>query len=777
MMLLSLLSLIGQTPTDGPPTPTAFEWFAQGEAPLRHDWSAVVQGNPDYNPCYGGAMLACARDADPPEGGFPSTYQAALERGGTFVLWIAATRIDAGSPLSVSLDGSPPIPVRKVEQGSWGPAGVFAWMPVARVGLRAGSHEITVRVTGRRGYDGMFYAYLDALALERVGEDEEVPLAPHPPEVEIGPTLIPFYSGNLSVGWFMSYWGTGPEEATGAIDQAMIDTLKRCSCFSMCDYLAWCRAEPEPGEWDFSFYRANAEVLNAAGLSYNTFAWLHFPPRWFMDTDGYQPYQRVDTGAPMLQQSLWAPATLTLYDEFYRRLAEAMGDRIDFVRIAMPSEYGEIGYATGMTRWLVPDDNAETGYWCGDPYARGDFIDRMTERYGALEALNVAWSTDLTDWSQVAPPADPLALARAAQASPGGDRRRWLDFVDWYQSSWTRFAGAATQIVRHRLPERELILSLGYGGEPVPWGNDQSRHIRMMAEVDASCQSPGDIGYFATRRVSSACRHYGVPYYTEPPGSVDRSREVARIFYDASNGTDTWFDYPQNMDSARDLFAAYKEHLTGLDPVCDVAFILPSAWWWCRQDWHWPQRTLQMANGVRDRMDYEIVDELMIRDGALQNLGIRLAVLCEGDFMERDTLDALAAWVDAGGTLLFMGPSKLADADGRPHDVLTVPPMLSDPLAVAVGQGRLLNLGPEGLDALVDLTYAPGGAARIDGEADGVEATLMPDRILYYNPGPEFRTKRVELRPDDFPQGAPQPTRWEWDLELPAHSIAAIPLE
>ncbi len=594
-----------------PPRPADFVWFAEGEACAKPDWSAPVTDNPDYADCYGSAMLVCARDEDPPEGGFVARFEAEVAEAGTYVVWLAATPPGAGSPLSVAVDGAESVAVGAATTGSWGPGGCFTWMPCARVGLGAGKHEVTVAVTGRRGHDNRYYAYLDAVALERVGDDAVAPFEAYPmlPDLRDMPTRL--YSGNASVGWFMSYWGTGPEESTGAVDDAMIALLKRCGCSAMCDYLAWCRTEPSAGAWDWSFYAANARKLHEAGLQYNVFAWLHFPPRWFIETEDYTPYRNLETGAEMVQQSLWAPATMRIYDEFYRRLAEDFPEDVDFVRLAMPSEYGEIGYATGMTRWLVPDENAQTGYWCGDEYALADFRDSARERYETLDALNLAWGASFADWDEVSPPDVVGQAAAQAGLQPGAvaERRRWLDFVDWYQSAWSDFAGEATEAVRRHFPGREIILSLGYGAEPVMWGNDQSRHIKRMAEVGAACQSPGDIGYFATRRVSSACRAYGVPYYTEPPGSVDRERQARRIFMDVSNGTQTFFDYPQNLDGARDILAEAGPHMTGARPECDVAFLLPSAWWWHHPDWHWPQRTIAMADRLRDRMDYEVVDD------------------------------------------------------------------------------------------------------------------------------------------------------------------------
>ena len=160
-----------------------------------------------------------------------------------------------------------------------------------------------------------------------------------------------------------------------------------------------------------------------------------------------------------------------------------------------------------MTNWLVPQEHVHGGYWCGDDYARADFRDSIRRKFGTLADLNQRWGLELTDREAVAPPEAPAELAGEARelAIPEA-RRRWLDFVDWYQDAWGEFLVKATGIVRQHFPDGELILSLGYGAEPVPWGNDQSRHIKRIAEAGAAAQTPGDIGYFATRRVSTACR-------------------------------------------------------------------------------------------------------------------------------------------------------------------------------------------------------------------------------------------------------------------------------
>jgi hypothetical protein len=799
-----VLALAATTVCAEPVRPAELAWFAEGEACTDHNWSAPILTNADYAGCYGGGHLMCAMDGDPADRAYEARFEAEVPADGTYVLWIAATRPGVASALQVSVDGAAPVPVQAGSSlGMWGPSNVFSWMPSARVGLKAGKHAVTVGVTARREGDNRYYAYLDALGLELLGGDALLAFGSWPvmPNISSAETRIRFYSGNASVGWFMQYWGTaaagGP---TDAIDQPAIDRLQRCGCQAMCDYLAWCRIEESAGQWDWSFYRENARKLHAAGIQYSVFAWLHFPPRWFMETPDFVPYRCLEHGEDLQQLSLWAPATLRIYDEFYGRLARDLGEPVDFVRLAMPSEYGEIGYATGMTNWLVPQKHVHGGFWCGDPCARQDFREKMRARFVTLEALNERWGTAFAAWEDVAAPADPPGAAQAALDSRRPqDRRRWLDFVDWYQDAWGDFATAGTRIVQGHFPGKEIILSLGYGAEPVSWGNDQSRHVKRMAEVGAAAQTPGDIGYFATRRVSTACRAHGVPYFTEPPGGVDRQRQARRLFYDISNGTQTWFDYPGNMDGARDLLAENIDNLSGQPPVCDVAYLMPSSWWWCHPQWQWPERTIQFSEMLRDRMDYEVVDELLVREGALRKLGIRVLVACEGDFMQAGTLQALAEWVRGGGVLALMGVESLEDLDGDTSVFRALAPEAASDgqdtgrvwaAGRAVGAGHVVAM--RGSDAAataaqqavtLDLTYrladldpARRNALRVEEDVDGIVSTVFADRVLLFNDTDHVVQKTLNFRAGDFPAGKPRPPQWEMHLAIPAHRSVCVKL-
>lgn len=623
----------------------------------------------------------------------------------------------------------------------------------------------------------------------------------------IGPTKIPFYTGNTSVLSFMTYWGTYSGQITDLETPERIELLKRISCVADTDYQSWSLAEQQPGKWDFGIYRNNAQALRAAGLKYATFALVHFPPKWFIDTPDFTPYVCAEHGEKLTQFSPWSPKIWRVYRDFYAHQKGAMGDLIDWVRVATPSDYGELGFPAAMTSWLVPQKHAHPGYWCGDEYARADFRAEMKRRFRGLPALNKRWGTSFGSWDNVTYPdlVDEKAAATARQTGKAADRRRWLDFVEWYSGFWTRFTPRLVNLIREFYPDKPMILSVGYASEGTKFGNDYSAFPKMAKKLSAALQTPGNVSYYGLKRLSTPCHFYGCPYYTEPPGDVPPDAEVARVFNDASNGVQVYMEYPQNLDRARDGLRRYKDHLTGERPVVDLAVFNPSTEH--RLDCgagNYPLDTFLLCSSGRDLFDYDVIDEQLIRDGALRQY--RILVYIQGSVTEELALRRIASWVTAGGVLITCKLNvETVEGDASlwrrlvldKQTSVTIDEISSDgaidwdrfAARRVVRQGRGLVLfapvDPKNTAVLQqviartayhlgDLANGFRNAPLIDGVEDGVHATLLPDRILYFNGTNREIVKMVSLRPGDWTDGAKRPDKMMYQLTLRPHSIEAI---
>ncbi len=623
----------------------------------------------------------------------------------------------------------------------------------------------------------------------------------------IGATLIPFYTGNLSVTPFMIYWGTAKESALPKeeVDVTLLSTLRSISVFADVDYLAWCLAESNKGTWDFAYYANNAKRLNDAGFKYVVFCWVHFPPKWAKEGADFTPYARLEDGVTTRQLSPWDPRFEEIYDRFYAALSHSLGSRIDFLRVGYPSEYGEMGYPNGMTTWLVPQEHFGPGFWCADPHAKADFRRVFLERYSSLKALNKAWGTEFANEQDISMP-EAVNYATATLGRNHANvqaRRRWLDFVNWYQDHVDICFSAICEVIRRHFPGKRLVGSLGYGSEQCSYGNDTSRHVKMLKKINACAQTPGAIGYFATRRVSSACHFYKTPYYTEPPGTVDPMDETKRIWMDSTNGCQVYFDYPDNLKGAIPEFREYKKQLNGDRSITDFAYLFPSSSFWLEASTDWPIMTYELGEHLRYRLDYELIDEQMIQDGALQAMGIKTLAWVEGAFAEAKTLDMIRQWVHAGGVLIRRKNGETYDLEGREvtwlHGI-SAGDCTRDYRRVwrdslhSLGAGKLLLIQADDsnmerfaqcmMEFSVNRTlYDSAGMMNTmdlnPGNIPNVYLSLFKDRILILN---DSRTNAVDfplrLREEDFlKRHLPLPETLTATFHIPPRSIRMIRLK
>jgi len=472
--------------------------------------------------------------------------------------------------------------------------------------------------------------------------------------IPVGKLPIPLKTGNLSVDLLRAVAQGKPRPEPRAYPE-FDDYQKLGGLLCVEDYICWLPLEPERDQLDWAFYERNCQELEAREMKYAVYPWLHFAPEWVTKSELWEPLLCLRHGEPTWAPSIWSPKTVQLFDRFYGQLREHFGDRVREVFVSMVCDYGEVGYPAGLADWVVHSDHVHPDYWCGDPLARADFRAKAIAKYAGLAGVNAAWGTgfanveaiDYPQWTaEAGPDFDTLEALPPEQRTQA--RRRWLDFAEWYLNAMVDFAGKAVGASRRHFPDAPHEIKIGFGQEPVKLGADYTAFVARSRQDQYTVRSThGKLPLYFYRRFSSAAKHYGVPLVTEPPSTVSRDEEVERIFKDATSGTAEYFDYPNNLLGATDLFARFGRYLEGKHSLTDVAFFFPTTDHRLRAGQGNPEHLLAACGIARDLFDWDLVDERLVRDGALSRYGVLLLV--EGNVIERDVLERLEQWVSKGG--------------------------------------------------------------------------------------------------------------------------------
>lgn len=578
--------------------------------------------------------------------------------------------------------------------------------------------------------------------------------------------------------------------------------------------------ETTPGAWDFHRQDADLHLVKSYGLDWCYFARFAFPSPWYAREVSFTRVTCLEHHRPVEAFSPWEPKFPAFVSRGYQKLAEKYSSRsnkvqnIDALYLGIHGDYGEAGLPVGA-RIAVPGQREEwekrfgnlhnhIGWWCADPLARASFRESMLRKYGDLDVLNAAWKTRLGSPDEITYPTGPT----------DGSRRRWLDFVHWYLDSVGTLAETVCRNARRSFPNTLMMLPLGFADENPRSGADNSLLPKIAAQEKVDIRSThGGFKPFAQNqatmlgRIASACRFYGAPLWTEPPGRISPEQQVGRIFAAASLGCKGYFDWADNIPASRDVYYRYGRYLKVSQPVVDVAMFYPTTSQLLQPNLGYPPTFEKGCADIRDVLNYDIVDERMVNDGALDRY--RLLVMWEGPVMEANTLAKIRDWVQAGGVLVAYDFGKIETVEGdrswfgdlfgyagrlTPAAVARRPlpnnryetsidfSRLRSDWARPYGKGWTVYFPAtrrqlEGYYEVVryltyhlsDLDPSKDDAIAIDNAWDGVYATLFTDKILYYNPGSITLTRTIVLSPTAF---ATHP-----DVKMPADFTHHLTLE
>ncbi|MEN6520449.1 MAG: family 14 glycosylhydrolase [Armatimonadota bacterium] len=521
--------------------------------------------------------------------------------------------------------------------------------------------------------------------------------------------------------------------------------MKALGVTSVETYVKWNFIEPSPDNWDWSFYDGIVSILRENGLRWNPFIIIgpaYATPAWFRDSGESVFATCLEHGTASKIQSIWNPVLSSRVDRFMSKFAEHYGPThtIESIMVGISGDFGEAIYPAFGGGWteVVPGKyHTHPGYWCGDSYAREDFRKHIENKFSSIEELNKAWGADYTEFTQV----EPFVPDNSRSA------RVKLDMIQWYRDSMTNWSSSWLATVRKYFPCTDLYLCTGGDGQPMH-GSDFSAQCKSAAKYDAGVRITNEASDYAfnftlTRLIASASKNYGSYCAFEPAGDVTPNGITSRIYNavtSSARGIHTY--YPTILTQAGGIASwsnSYKWLGTRVTKYPPIAVLFP-------------QTAFTLKGGginekikpLRDAVDFDLIDESMIRDGALKHY--KVLVILDGKVLEREDIDKIMEWVRGGGiavTCNYGGFSTVEGDESQFHEMFDTTSTKLHSVKV-IGSGLTVYVSSsweEGQKPVVEeITRALDNlSTRVranlvpDGHVDGVYVTGIDSGWLIYN--------------------------------------------
>ena len=469
------------------------------------------------------------------------------------------------------------------------------------------------------------------------------------------------------------------------------DSLRELGA-SVQTYVHWNRVEPAPGRWDWSEYDRQVDLLQKHGLKWVVLlahGQAYGTPDWYKESPECLYYRCVEHGLETHVLSHWSPSTRAHAEELIHRFGERYGpELLSSVLLGPSGNYGETQYPcfSGTDRW-TGDYHSHYGLYAGDPQAIADWRLYLLEKYGSVDALNRAWRSHYRQLSDV----EPFAFGQQPSA------HAWLDEMDWYCRAMERYTELWIGWARQHYPAEYIYLSVGGGGFVLA-GQDFSQQAKLAGRYGVGCRITTDGTDYVwnmvnTRRLTAPCRFYGARIGLEPARAIDLYGIVGRIYNAATSSADQYHDYgydiikPQSpvanpvanvpardpgddpdlpgYDPRSEGYFTTQRYLRQLDrgrqPRIEVAVLNMRTYFNLTQPATFGFRSGLLTGfrapfdfeaalmWLRGVVDFDLVDETMIRDGALSRYRFLLHFF--GNIGSADIAPAIQSWMEEEGGL------------------------------------------------------------------------------------------------------------------------------
>jgi len=434
------------------------------------------------------------------------------------------------------------------------------------------------------------------------------------------------------------------------------------------------------GNLDWPKLHADLHTLGASGAEALLVVGYHWIPPSMAGDHRVVPLRccEHDKATPIF--SIWSEFTYEWWSICLAALKRQIQSRLHMIRafaLQLCGDFGEAIFPAGMMNVLAEHTadslmHNHADFWCNDSEARRSYVRFLQHRY-----------PDSVAHASLDPDAADL-FPKHSEAMH--ERRRWLDFVEWYHDSMTLYAQRIVQMFREAFPEHDIVIWLGGAIEPHAHGQDNSALPKAMAPLRATVRSTASGSQFIRRelgevptgslpwlfqqnypivkRVATACRFYGTSLWFEPPypPGLSEPAVVARIFEAISCGASGYYEWTRTLQRQKDIYLRYQDLLCHEQPLVEIAVYFPTVSHRVDPGSVLPEPYWMAAAQLRAVSDFDVVDDRLILDGALSNYAILL--IPQAKLIETDVARRICDWAAEGGTVVASELAQAHDIDG-----------------------------------------------------------------------------------------------------------------
>ena len=474
------------------------------------------------------------------------------------------------------------------------------------------------------------------------------------------------------LGENMSYClGCNASEDVAALYKTLGFTSVEC-------YVTWETCERH-GEnmWDWTHWDRQLSTLERYNLKWVPLLIVgpaYSIPAWFRETDDHYPSMCVEHNIPSKVESLWNPNLPKYIDRFIKEFANRYKDTntIESILLGIQGDFGESIYPAGSGGWTfdIPGEyHTHHGYWCNDPYAKEDFKKYIQKKYKNISNLNKAWHTSFKNFNDITFPFDneesKLELISNFQTDIT-KLRHYLDFITWYRDSMNNLVDFWMKTTRKYFPNTQIYLGTGGYSHP-ELGVQFTEQSKISAKYKAGVRITNENSDFAhnfsyTRQVATPCKFYNTYFAFEPAGGEDIYGIPARIFNATTSGASQMFSYDGDIIRKDETIEQQQKYINNLYHIKNP--IVPIAVWYpdINQSFFWAHYFDEIVPELRDYFDFDIIDDILLSDGALNKN--KIMVIPYGNIMETESAKKIANWISKGGILYVTGVEKFKSVEG-----------------------------------------------------------------------------------------------------------------